>query len=217
LWAYGTAQTLEALRGELPSGVVLHAHGPGIGLVALDLSAGAQHLQSWSSGLAVDTVVLDQRGCLSPRVVALRGSAEQVRLFARAVAGHLSRWEHDCPRGALPDAEQAEVCRYRDSMLYAGDVLPAGKGGLGLQLELDSPLLLPPAARWLHLVRSDQPLLALSSLMGVATTIAVGGLSIDDTARELLGRARLTVPGRMQQPAFDGPVDLRGPPEGEIL
>jgi len=217
LWAYGTARTLESLRHELPSGVVLHPHGPGIGLVALDLQAHPEETSNWAEGLALDTVLLDQRGCLSPRIVALRGTVEACQRFAASLAAKLSRWEHDCPRGSLSALERGEELRYRDTLLYAGDVLPAGKGGLGLQFDGTGTLVLPPATRWLHLLRADDPLRTLEPLAPHATTLALGGLAASELERGPFRHTRLTLPGSMQRPRFDGPVDKRGASEGEVL
>lgn len=218
VWAYGSDETLASLRGELPAGVVLHGHGAGYGVVVVGLDDGhAEPLRELARRIARDTIVFDQLGCLSPRVVFALGSAERVEELGRALADELTRAEGQVPRGALDESELGELIRYRDTMAYAAQVLPAGKGWVGVDSE-GHRVLVPPPTRSLHVVRVDELDGLLGQLRPAITTASVAGSdALLHSVRELLPRARLCAPGHMQRPPFDGPVDRRGDPEGETL
>ena len=153
VWAYGSDETLRALRGELPAGVVLHAHGAGIGVAVVESPVAGPGrdgaLASAARGLAEDVIAFDQRGCLSPRLCLFAGDADAARRFVELLVKRLARLEHDVPRGALSREELADQTRYRDSMLYAAELFPAGKGAVGLDVTGDA-LVLPPIGRNLH-------------------------------------------------------------------
>lgn len=219
VWAYGSDATLVTLRGELPAGVVLHAHGTGLGAAVVDPPDGVDELafaDRAAADLAVDVALFDQRGCLSPRVVFVR-SADFARPFAEALARELAEMEQNVPRGWVSPDERAAAARYRDTMLYVADVLPAGKGLVGLDLE-GNRMIVPPVGRVVHVARVDEPVVAVSRLGSMLT--AVGVACSDEQAediRETLPRVRVSALGQMQSPPFDGPVDLRTRPEGETL
>ncbi len=162
-------------------------------------------------------IAFDQRGCLSPRLCLFAGDADAARRFVELLIKRLARLEHDVPRGALSRDELADQTRYRDSMLYAAELFPAGKGAVGLDVTGDA-LVLPPIGRNLHVQVVRDPAVALAQLGGA---VAALGLSVSDAmaARltDVLPRARRSALGRMQRPPFDGPVDLRGDFTGEVL
>lgn len=221
VWAYGSDETLRALRGELPAGVVLHAHGAGIGVAVVEPPAPGPErdraLASAAQRLAEDVVAFDQRGCLSPRLCLFAGDADTAHRFVELLIKQLARLGHDVPRGALSPEELADQTRYRDSMLYAAELFAAGKGSVGLDAS-GGPLVLPPVGRNLHIQVTGDPAPALASL---ESSIAALGLSVSDATAERLAealpRARRSALGRMQRPPFDGPVDLRGGFMGEVL
>ncbi len=212
VWAYGSDETLSALRGELPAGVVLHGHGSGFG-VAVVQSHGSD-LSEAARALALDVTLFDQRGCLSPRVALVVADEEDVRLFARELASGLSQLHHDVPRGNLGPEEAADVTRYRDTMTYAGELFPAGKGVVGL--DVGGSVLLAPVGRNVHVacVQDVEP--ALSALGAAVAAVGVAGPVSALTERVLPG-ARLSELGKMQTPRLDGPVDRRPASLGEIL
>jgi hypothetical protein len=214
VWAYGSDETLSKLRGELPAGIVYHAHGHGIGLAVVDA---ATEPGGAARALADDVIAFDQRGCLSPRIALVIGDAQAARDFAVAIARELARLGHDVPRGSLDPDELADIARYRDSMLYAAELLHAGKGYVGLDAE-GRHVLVPPVGRNLHVVRIDDPAPPLAALGARIAAIGVAGPpELERRLSELLPRARLGPLGSMQRPPFDGPVDLRSPPDGELL
>jgi hypothetical protein len=215
VWAYGRDETLEALRGDLPSGVVLHSHGSGLGVAVL--GEAAEDIAAEARELALDVVVFDQRGCLSPRVVLVEGSAERARGFATELARELARLEGSVPLGVMSADERADLIRYRDTLLYVAEVFPAGRGYVGLDVELQR-VYLPPVGRNVHVLRVDtfepllEPLRTAISAVGVA-----GDALLSARAAACLPEARVSAFGRMQAPAFDGAVDRRPRAEGEAL
>ncbi len=221
VWAYGSDETLHALHGELPAGVVLHAHGAGIGVAVVEPPAAGPErdraLASAALHLAEDVIAFDQRGCLSPRLCLFAGEADAARRFVELLVKQLARLAHDVPRGVLSSEELADQTRYRDSMLYAAELFPAGKGSVGLDAT-GGPLVLPPIGRNLHVQVVGDPASLLASL---GSSVAALGISVPDATAarlaEVLPRARTSALGQMQRPTFDGPVDLRGDFAGEVL
>jgi hypothetical protein len=211
VWAYGSDETLATLRSELPAGCVLHAHGTGLGIVVLGPEPrSATELEDLGHSVAADVVPFDQRGCLSPRLVLALGSEADTRAFGEALARALASFEARVPRGRLQPEEAAEAVRYRDTLCFAAELVVAGSGLVGIDVR-GGALVVPPPGRHVHVVRVQELTAAAAQLAGRVTSVAVDG------ARELAGvvrlafpGARITVPGRMQRPPFDGPVDLRG-------
>lgn len=207
-WAYGSDATLASLRSALPSGVVFHGHGSGLGAVVIDYRGGVSQLGQLASAVALDTALFDQRGCLSPRLVCVLGTADAARSFASAVAAELERLQHEVPLGAAPAEELAEQRRFADTARYAFEAFTAGHGVVSLAL--DGRVVVPPARRNLHVLRTDDATASLAGVSPHLTTLAVHGSS------ELRGQlsaafpgARACDPGCMQSPPLDGPVDLR--------
>ncbi len=211
VWAYGTSETLHHLRAELPGGVRLHAHGPGMGIAivgpeGLDRSSDRD---AFADALAQDVIAFDQRGCLSPRVVIVRGSPERASEFSEALAKALARWEQAVPRGPLGDDEQADFLRYRDTMLYAAETFHAGKSVVVLDPR-EGRLILPPTGRTLHVVRVSDLRSVLSPIAHSITCVGKAGDDLlEGTLRTWLGERRYVPLGQMQKPPLDGPVDLR--------
>jgi hypothetical protein len=219
VWAYGSDATLASLRGELPAGVVLHAHGTGLGAAVVEPPDGVDEqafAERVAAEVALDVVLFDQRGCLSPRVVFTR-SADFARHLADALARELGKLEQRVPRGWVSPDECAAAARYRDTMLYIADLLPAGKGLVGLDLE-GNRMILPPAGRLVHIARVEDPVCALSRLGSMLIAVGVAcSAELEQRIREAMPRARISAVGQMQRPPFDGPVDLRLVAQGETL
>lgn len=220
VWAFGHDSTLETLRGDLPSGVVLHAYGSGLGVAVVQPTPIASDavIQSrlLARSIADDVIVFDQRGCLSPRVVLVSGDESATRALARSLADELAERERRIPRGAVSPDEAADQTVYRDTMLYLAGVLAAGRGCVGFDLE-GRRLILPPVGRNLHLVRTDD-ISILAPFADRITAVGVAGPSeVWEQIRAQLPLARLSELGKMQQPRFDGPVDRRADLGGEVL
>lgn len=206
VWAYGGDRSLEAVRASLPGGTVLHAQGPGYGLAVVDASVvGA----AAATALARDVAAFDQRGCLSPRAVVVLGSRDAAQRFATLLAAALARREREVPLGRLDAAELGEIMRFRDAATYAGELLPAGSGGV---LVTDTVKLgVAPVGRFVTVSAAAGLSSALRAVRTELVT-AVGVAGTDALRSELVATlpdARVSDIGRMQCPAFDGPADRR--------
>jgi hypothetical protein len=205
VFAYGTDETLDAVRASLAPGVRFYAHGSGIGVAVVD----APHAtRETARALALDVVPFDQRGCLSPRALVFSGSDAEARAFAELVAHELSALADKIPLGALDPDEAADVTRFREATTYAGSAVAAGPGWIAVG-DRDA-LAVAPVGRNLAVVPCDDPEPLLAAR---ASAIAALGLSAaPGLARRLcraLPLARSSALGRMQRPPFDGPVDRR--------
>jgi hypothetical protein len=202
VFAYGSDETLEELARQLPEGVVWHPHGDGIG-VAWVTRLGEEH------ALALDVALFDQRGCASPRVVALHPGVP-VESFIEALGTAFTAVARELPRGALSSEERAATSQFRAlGAVCADDVHELGGSLIAVQREPDR-ILLPPVGRHLVVVGAERALDALVAVAARITTVGVAG-DLDEmkTVRRRFPRARVCSVGRMQRPGFDGPLDLR--------
>lgn len=221
LWAYGSDATLETFGAELPAGVVLHAYGGGIGVAVVEAHGDrSAMLARAAKGLALDIVLFDQRGCLSPRLALVLGGPDAARELGTRLAAELSALEQRVPRGTLSREETADIVRYRDALEYAGELLPAGKGRISVDAD-GKHVVVPPVGRNLHILHVLGVDDAIATLSGLAPSIVGLGLDVSPDLevelRKALPGARVSPLGRMQRPAFDGPADLRRPLAGQIL
>ncbi|HET9930441.1 MAG TPA: acyl-CoA reductase [Polyangiaceae bacterium] len=207
LFAYGRAETLDQVARALPEGVLLSTHGPGFGVVVL--SEPLEDDERLATALSVDITAFDQRGCLSPRVALLEAPRERALAFAKLLAASLTARQNEVPLGALGEQERAEIARYRDTLLYTGELYPAGEGYVGVAAP-DAPLELAPVGRNLHVLAVDDATALLEPVQHAITTFSHAG---PEERRErlaaILPHARAAKLGRMQTPLFDGPVDRR--------
>ncbi len=204
VWAYGSDQTLSALRQKLPSGAVLHAGGPGYGVAVLDDDHA--DLQA-ARALARDMLAFDQRGCLSPRVACFVGGLSRAHAFAAALAAELAHFAQQVPLGKLSQEEAAEATRFRDTLSYAGRLFPAGPSAVAV---IDDRLVLAPAGRHLALMVTRDPLVRLAPVASEVTALGLATApALAQALRQALPKARASALGSMQSPAFDGPADLR--------
>lgn len=207
LWAYGSDETLRAVRAELPPGVYFHAHGSGFGAVVVE---GKSFDGAAARRVAWDTVLFDQRGCLSPRVVCVLGSPEEARAVSRLLAAQLAELAEEVPPGAMSREEEGEARRQRDAAAYAFELFDAGPGWV----TLGEYFALPPAGRNLHVVTGPAPVPTLAPWSTHLTCISTDG-ALDPLLRSAFPGARVVPLGRMQAPPLDGPVDLRRGSRGE--
>jgi hypothetical protein len=210
LFAYGRSETLRDVAQTLPSGVTLHGHGPGFGLIVVSGAArNGAALEELAGRIAVDIAAFDQRGCLSPRLLLVEGSYERGVEIAREVALALGVRERSVPLGELTALEMAEIARYRATMAYSGDLFSAGSGYVAVGPP-GASLELAPVGRNLHVFSVADARAIVRPLAAAITTFAYEGSPEGEAelARALPG-ARKTRIGEMQTPRFDGPVDLR--------
>jgi hypothetical protein len=213
VFAYGADSTLATLARTLPAGVRLLGHGAGFGLVACYEAAlaSAEQRERAAAALALDIVLFDQRGCLSPRLVLFEGSRAGALRFAETLANALSSWEARAPRGYVSREDLAESARYAATLTYTGEIVPAAFGVIGIA-PANGAVLLPPAGRNLHVIPISDAAASAKALSPHVTTFAVLGSDAQEAALAgSLPSARPAKLGLMQCPAFDGPVDRRAP------
>lgn len=203
LWAYGSDATLAEIRRSLPAGVRFHAHGSGTGVAVVD----AAHVNGeTAAALARDIAPFDQRGCLSPRLAVVRGSAQQALEFSRLIASALGELEAAIPLGELDADERAEVLRYRDTLAYSGRLEAAGRGWVGSS----AAVLLAPIGRNLHVTVTPTPEVLLAPFAPSVAALGVAGPpELLSSLCVALPAARASSLGAMQRPPLDGPVDRR--------
>jgi hypothetical protein len=205
---YGSDEAVRALERASPPGVVIRAHGSGIGIAVV---GAAVDLARAASAIARDVVPFDQRGCLSPRMVLVEGDGERAEALGEALEQALSEAGARVPRGPLDAETEAEIALYCASMEAVGTF----HVGLDCAVAVDPEprvLHLPPPARVVHLARAScedaQRLLARWAAL-------VTSVGVDDdgplacSVFSLVPWARRAQLGCMQRPPLDGPVDRR--------
>jgi hypothetical protein len=226
VYAYGSDLTLGELRRELPSHTVLHAHGSGFGVAVVDLDAPDAELARAARAIAEDTACFDQRGCLSPRFVLALGGRVAPDAFAQQLAAALAELELALPLGRLDPSERAEATWFRQCAAYAGTLLPAGSGAVSVRAPLEAGALandgalaleVPPAGRYLEILPIARIEPALRALRPWITSVGCASPRLEEQLLSWLDPVRVTRVGQMQRPPFDGPVDRRGDPMGEII
>lgn len=228
VWAYGSDTTLDTLRSALPAGAILHAHGSGFGVAVVDLggaeAADMARLRRVALAIAEDTACFDQRGCLSPRLVLALGGSERVRRLGELLAECLVEVERRLPRGRLDAGELADARWYRECAACFGTLHDTGRGAVSLGLDLVAvsgqtvvPVDIPPAGRHLEVLAVSHLEPALSGLSRWVTAVGCSDEVLEGRVRNVLPRARVGPVGSMQRPAFDGPVDRRSDPAGQLI
>jgi hypothetical protein len=203
---YGRDETIAAVRAGVRPGVVVRGHGSGMGLAIV--SPGAQ-MDGAADALALDVVAFDQRGCLSPRLAVILGSAARAEVFAEALHASLRALGTRIPRGQLLADERSDACRWRDALSFAGRVWDASDHAVALAPE-GSPLLVPPAGRHVTVIPVPSPEAVVSALSPIARfVVAVGTDDLAALGGMAPAHARRSVLGAMQRPPLDGPVDRR--------
>lgn len=215
---YGRRETIATLASQCPQGVVVRGHGPGFGIAVVDAGA-ATDLEDAAERLSWDVVAFDQRGCMSPRIAFVVGTADHSRHFAERLAVELDARHQEVPRGTLSDEERREAALYRQSIRAIGELFDGTGFTVGVDPEPETTFL-PPSGRHMHVVRAAdagalERLLAPESRF--ITTIGVTGSATSITEKPAHARifaalapgARTSSLGNMQRPPLDGPVDLR--------
>jgi len=208
LHLYGSDESMTAITAHLPDGVIVRAHGTGIGIAVIgrDLV-----IDSAADAVTRDVIPFDQRGCLSPRFVFVEGDALRAETFALALHESLVRYSERFPRGLVDAALQAEISRYRATMEAIGSYWFGPSHGVGFD-PAPRALVLPPAARIVHVVVMDAQ--NVQTLLGPWTrhVTAVGSDDEGELSVAIMKNvpeARRSRLGNMQRPLLDGPVDGR--------
>jgi hypothetical protein len=208
LHVYGSDESIAAIMADLSEGVLVRAHGTGIGIAVL--GKGAQ-IDEAAEAISRDVGVFDQRGCLSPRFVFVEGYAWQAEQFSTKLDEALTRFSKRYPRGLVDAGLQSEISRYRATMEAIGSYWEGSSHGVGLDLA-PRALILPPAARIVHVVwvNEENARKLIEPWSRYVTALGVDGESdLGRKMHEWLPQARWGLWGFMQRPPLDGPVDRR--------
>jgi len=207
LHVYGADRTVEALRAAAAPGVVVRGHGTGFGVAVIgediDLGPAARDLTR-------DVLPFDQRGCLSPRIALVEGSAARASAFYDALAEQLDR--ASITRGPLDEGVRAELAMYRASIEAIGE----WREGISYAVGFDPAprsLPLPPAARVVHIAPASAQTASALLFPWAPFIAAIGAIGDGALLRAVLAMApdaRRSRLGEMQRPPLDGPVDRRG-------
>jgi hypothetical protein len=219
MWAYGSDQTLTEITAQLPQGVQLHAQGSGFGVVAVregDLAE--SDWKPFVDGVALDTALFDQRGCLSPRLVLAEGSGAFAERLQRELLDALDRVAVEIPRGRLLPEEQADVTWYRECVRSLGS-WQYSEGGSSASLTTSAVALIegklepvPPPGRALQICHLADLVATLKEVTPQITCVAHPANAPapwKSALRSTVPHARHCRAGQMQRPPFDGPADLR--------
>lgn len=209
LHVYGSDPTVEALRASANPGVLVRGHGTGFGIAVI----GAMADVKWAArGVARDVIPFDQRGCLSPRVVLVEGDAARAVEFGQALHEELLALSISIPRGELDVGDLGEFAIYRASIEAVGHYWEGVNHAVGVD-PAPRALLLPPAARVVHIVPASAETAAVFIAPWARYITAVGA---DDNNGPVVRAIQACAPnarfsrlGAMQRPPLDGPVDRR--------
>jgi hypothetical protein len=210
---YGRDETIATVRAAVRTGVAVRGHGAGLGVAVV---TEGESIEAAARALACDVVPFDQRGCLSPRIVFVEGTAERGAAFAGSLDECLSLAASRVPRGRLTEAEQADATRWRDALTFVGRVWGGGDHVVAFAAFAGNvPLAVPPPGRHVLVVAAPDPGEIQAALAPMARFVVTVGAS--DLARLASSLAASVVPaharlarlGAMQRPPLDGPVDRR--------
>jgi hypothetical protein len=209
--AYGSDETLAKVRAALPDGVSLLAHGSGVG-AGLVLDPGSE--SEAAAGFAQDAVLFEQRGCASPRVIGV-GPECDAEKFCTALLEEFATWASRVPPSTRTESEAGDLRWHQSIAPHVGSWRAiSGPGGAVassvLLTEGMASWLLPPPGRNLVVFTSRTPLVSLQALASVLTSVGVtGAIQRSAEVQRVLPGVRVSEPGFMQRPPFDGPIDLR--------
>jgi hypothetical protein len=203
---YGRDATIAAVRARARPHVTVRGHGSGMGVAVV--SHGAP-MSASADALALDIVAFDQRGCLSPRLAMVIGSAARAEAFAETLHASLRVLGKRVPRGQLLADERADACRWRETLAFAGRVWDGEDHAVALAPD-GSPLQVAPAGRHVTVVPVSSRDAAVAALSPLARfVVAVGTDDLEGLEGMVPAHVRRSLLGAMQRPPLDGPVDWR--------
>jgi hypothetical protein len=207
--AYGSDETIRALRTHLGSGVRFLPHGHGLGLAYLEGDGTDDEVRAF----AEDVIAYDQRGCLSPHALLLTGDAHA---FAARLQRALAASSFRRPRGSLPVEVGAAQIQWRGVAEARGELFE----GLDFAISVEHTHRprLSPGYRNVSIVKVEDraAFVSLAKTFGAhLKAVGVGGISPD--ALELAPGCfpRLCALGQMQRPALE--TSWEGAPAHEGL
>jgi acyl-CoA reductase-like NAD-dependent aldehyde dehydrogenase len=209
LHVYGSDATIAEVRASTAEGVHVRGHGTGLGIAVVGADV---DLDDAARALAADVIPFDQRGCLSPRFALVEGGEDRVSTFAQSLHIALLELGERVPRGPLDEATLAAIALHSAAIDAVGERFTGPQHLVSLDLA-PRALLLPPAARVLHVVPASaaDAVRLLGPWARLVTTVGSAGRgALLDATLALAPEARPAALGRMQRPPLDGPVDRRG-------
>ncbi|MGE5673635.1 MAG: acyl-CoA reductase [Mycobacterium leprae] len=154
--AYGSDESIAAIRSLVPEGVRFLGHGHKISFAVVDRAAATAET---ARRLALDVAMYDQQGCVSPHMAFVeRGGPLSPQAFAQTCAEALAELEQQMPRGPLTQAEAMALRAVRDEAEFAADAFFGSPGSLA----------------W-AVIHSEQPDFMPSPLNRVLRTYAIDG------------------------------------------
>lgn len=199
--AYGGDDSLAMIANALPDGVSFEGRGHGFGVAyvrdACDEAARA---------VARDVALYDQRGCLSPQTVFVRGDAAG---FARSLHRALGAIEAELPRGRVEVGEAAGVMQWQG--VKAARAAWFRRGPTHAVAAFEAPTVEGTPGLRNVVVSAVAGVDAVSAALGAnaRNVTCVGTDDEDDVWRWTA--ARVVPLGAMQDPPLDGPEDPRDP------
>ena len=211
---YGSDATLFALRQRTPAHALFVPHGHGLGVAYVD-----GFTDEDVAGLAEDVAAYDQRGCMSPMEVVVKGGAADAERFARALHTALDELDVRWPRGALSPAVATAQAQWRGVVMAAGALFEGAGHAVGLEQAKTLPR--GPGARNVLVSATLGHEGAETRWRALGASLKTLGVSQACLARGDFPRTRGTAPrvcalGQMQRPAFDALADGRKAHEGLI-
>ncbi len=111
LVAYGSDETMGALRQRAPERFLSLGHRLSVAVVRLDSGIAIERV---AAAVALDIALYDQLGCLSPQCVYGIGEEAARRTFGDALARSLEALAARLPRGHVPESSSLAIRRLRD-------------------------------------------------------------------------------------------------------
>lgn len=210
--ATGGEPALAALARRL--GPRLVAHGPRLSLVALGRAA-LEDADALARAIALDVVLHDQRGCLSPHAVYVEeGGPLGPRDLAERLAAALATIGRELPPGPAGTAERASARLAAAEAEWEPGAAVLG-GADGRVIYAPTAALRPAPARRCVRVHPIRDLAALPALLPSAQVECVGLAGADPAplvpGLRARGVSRLCRPGRMQRPPLSWPRGQASP------
>jgi acyl-CoA reductase LuxC len=215
--ATGSDATIEAVAARMAPHQALVRHGHALSLAVLGPSAGSgAALDEAARGIALDTALWDQQGCLSPISVYAMGDTEAAGRVGNALAHALAEIEGRLPRGGVEPsaaalaAQERAGAELRAAAGQAVSVRTAPDGRWTVVVEPDAAPRPAPLYRFLrvHAVPDREALVrAIAPLSRHLAAVALDGFGAEmgAVAAELqsLGSTRICAPGSLQCPPLD--------------
>lgn len=206
--AYGSDQTIAAIRRLVPSGVRFVGHGHKISFAAVAREACDVET---ARRLAYDVTMYDQQGCVSPHMAFVeRGGALTPAAFARAVGEELARLAVEMPRRKLDPEEAMSLRGARDEAEFTADAVYGSQGDLAWAvIHNEAPAFLPSTLNRLLRTFAVDDLAQVGPVVaphaGYLQTVAFAGPSERRAgvaeALGALGVSRVCPVGRVQEPS----------------